>query len=196
MACNGEKTLSNSDRDERLMAADGIMGPEKHERSSETGNRSGPCPIFVLKPQESFMTTRTAAVALLLTMSIASAPAAVRIFDDRGGRIGDYLVKYHALRLSGQQVEIDGLCASACTLILGAIPRNRICVTPKAVLEFHTAWDPGPSGNHVINSAGNRLLWSSYPNAVRRWISEHGGLGHQIIDLSGAELAAIYPPCR
>jgi hypothetical protein len=153
-------------------------------------------PIFVLKPQEGFMKARTAAVALVLTMSIASAPAAVRIFDDRGGRIGDYLAKYHALRLSGERVEIDGLCASACTLILGAIPRNRICVTPQAVLEFHTAWDPGPSGNHVINSAGNRILWSSYPSAVRRWISEHGGLGHRIIDLRGAELAAIYPPCR
>jgi hypothetical protein len=172
------------------------MRPDKHKRFSETGNKSGHRPITVLKPQEDFMTARTVAAALVLTMSIASAPAAVRIFDDRGGRIGDYLVKYHALRLADQRVEIDGLCASACTLILGAIPRNRICVTPQAVLEFHTAWDPGSSGNHVINSAGNRILWSNYPNAVRRWISEHGGLGHQIIDLRGAELAAIYPPCR
>jgi hypothetical protein len=133
--------------------------------------------------------------ALLLSISIASA-AAVRISDDHGGQIGAYLAKYHALRAAGERVEIDGLCASACTMILGAIPRNHICVTPQAVLEFHTAWDPGPSSEHVISDAGNRILWSNYPGAVRRWIIEHGGLGHQIIDLRGAELAAIYPPCR
>lgn len=142
------------------------------------------------------MSTRAGLAALLLIVSIASASGTVRIYDDRGGRIGEYLARYHALRLSGERVEIEGLCASACTLILGTIPKNRICVTPQAVLEFHTAWDPGPSGEHLINNEGNRILWSNYPSAVRRWISAHGGLGHQIIDLRGSELAAIFPLCR
>jgi hypothetical protein len=43
-------------------------------------------------------------------------------------------------------VAIDGTCASACTLLLGVIPHNRICVTPRAVLAFHAAWDPSLTG--------------------------------------------------
>ena len=69
------------------------------------------------------------------------APATERILDDSGGRIGSYLTRYEALRKSGQHVAIDGTCASACTLLLGVIPHNRICVTPRAVLAFHAAWD-------------------------------------------------------
>jgi hypothetical protein len=38
----------------------------------------------------------------------------VKIADDTGGQIGAYLVKYRALKASGERVEIDGACASAC----------------------------------------------------------------------------------
>lgn len=142
------------------------------------------------------MQGRVPLAALLLFVGTASAAATVRIHDDRGGQIGAYLAKYRALRQSGERVEIDGLCASACTLLLGSIPQNRICVTPRAVLQFHTAWDPTPSGGQIANSDGNRILWSKYPGRIRAWITRHGGLGPQIISLSGAELAAMYPACR
>jgi hypothetical protein len=132
---------------------------------------------------------------LLIMMSIVSASATVRIYEDRGGQIGDYLAKYQALRMSGERVVIDGSCASACTMLLGEIPRNRICVTPRAVLEFHTAWDLTPSGTQIANSAGNKILWSSYPSDVRKWINRHGGLRSQILYLRGPELAAMYPTC-
>jgi hypothetical protein len=141
------------------------------------------------------MKARAALAAMLLMSSIAAASATVRISDDSGGQIGDYLAKFSALRSSGEQIEIDGTCASACTMLLGTIPRNRICVTPRAVLEFHSAWDPSPSGGEVASRAGNQILWSTYPSAVRKWINRHGGLGSQIITLRGAALAAMYPPC-
>jgi hypothetical protein len=142
------------------------------------------------------MKTRAmSAPVMLLLMSMQSAFATVRVNDDRGGQIGEYLAKYQALRVSGEQVVIDGICASACTMVLGAIPRNRICVTPRAVLEFHAAGDPTPGGQ-VVSSAGNRLLWSSYPSDVRNWISRHGGLHSRIIYLRGPELATMYPVCR
>jgi hypothetical protein len=57
---------------------------------------------------------------------------------------------------------IDGTCASACTMLLGVIPRNRICVTQRAVLAFHSAWTPTSEGEQ-ISSAGNFYLWSNYP---------------------------------
>jgi hypothetical protein len=141
------------------------------------------------------MRARVAAAAMLLMMNVSSASATVRISDDRGGQIGDYLNKYHALRENGEQVMIDGTCASACTMLLGVIPRNRICVTPRAVLAFHSAWTPTSEGEQ-ISSAGNYYLWSNYPPAVRKWIIQHGGLHTQIIYLSGRELAAMYPACH
>jgi hypothetical protein len=134
-------------------------------------------------------------IAMLLTFGSLSAFGAVRISDDSGGQIGEYLAKYKALRVSGERVVIDGVCASACTMLLGTIPRNRICITPQAVLEFHSAWDPTPSGGQVVSSAGNQILWSTYPAEVRKWITRHGGLGTQIIYLRGSELLAMYPSC-
>lgn len=136
-----------------------------------------------------------ALAAMFLMTSIAAASATVRISGDSGGQIGDYLARFSVLRSSGELVQIDGTCASACTMILGTIPRNRICITSRAVLEFHSAWDPSPDGGEVSSPAGNQILWSTYPSAVRRWISRHGGLGPRIIRLSGAALAAMYPRC-
>lgn len=142
------------------------------------------------------MTARVVLVAILLMMSMTSGSATVRISDDHGGQIGDYLAKYQALRVSGEGVVIDGICASACTMLLGIISRNRICVTPRAILEFHAAWDPTPGGNSVVSNAGNRLLWSSYPRDLRTWISRHGGLQSRTIYLRGSDLSAMYPTCR
>jgi len=66
--------------------------------------------------------TAVAASTLLHPLTAATAPApSERILDDSGGRIGGYLIRYEALRKSGQRVVIDGTCASACTLLLGVI---------------------------------------------------------------------------
>jgi hypothetical protein len=118
-----------------------------------------------------------------------------RIASDRGGRIGSYLTKFTDLRKSGEQVVIDGTCASACTLVIGIVPRNRICVTARAVLAFHAAWDLTLYGAQV-NKPGTRYLWSHYPADIREWIARHGGLRAQTIYLGGRELAARFPTCR
>ncbi|MGB5182059.1 MAG: hypothetical protein WBO12_07715 [Xanthobacteraceae bacterium] len=140
--------------------------------------------------------TAIAASAVLWPAATATAAAsAERILDDSGGRIGSYLNRYEALRKSGQRVVIDGTCASACTLLLGLIPHDRICVTPRAVLAFHAAWDPSLTGAQT-NAAGTKYLWSRYPDGVRRWIARHGGLRSQTIYLGGRELAAMFSSCR
>lgn len=134
--------------------------------------------------------------ALGLLLTAGSAGGAATIYDDPGGQIGPYFARYRALRATGEKIVLDGTCASACTMILGVIPRNRICVTPRAVLVFHTAWDSSPTGAHVLNSAGNKILWSTYPSAIRTWINRHGGLGSQILYLRGTELEAILQRCH
>lgn len=133
--------------------------------------------------------------AILLLAGVAASHAAVRIADDRGGRIGTYVDKYQDLRSSGETVVIDGLCASACTIVLGAIPHDRICVTSHATLGFHAAWDFGANGRAVTNPEATRMLYSMYPTSVRRWIARRGGLTPRMIFLHGRELQSMYRPC-
>lgn len=131
----------------------------------------------------------------LLFVGAAPGKTAVRIVDDRGGKIGSYIDKYEGLRRSGQVVMIDGQCASACTIVLGKIPRDRICVTANAALGFHAAFDFGNDGQEITNPAATRALYSMYPSQVRRWISRQGGLTPRMIVLRGAELTKMYRPC-
>src|SRR5437868_7705403 len=93
-------------------------------------------------------------IATLSAMSASAASARVRIVSDAGGQIGPYLESLVQLRSSGQQVVIDGPCLSACTMVLGVIPRERICVTRRARLGFHAAWHPGDNGQPVQSQGG------------------------------------------
>jgi hypothetical protein len=140
---------------------------------------------------------RTAAlVAALVAALIVPASATVRITADPGGQIGPYLDKLENLRKSGQNVVIDGNCLSACTMILGVIPREHLCVTPRARLGFHAAWTPNETGRPVTSREGTELLMSHYPQQVREWIGHHGGLSPSLIYLTGHELTSMYPPCQ
>jgi hypothetical protein len=121
--------------------------------------------------------------------------AAIRIVGDRGGQIGSYVDKYKNLRRSGETVMIDGLCASACTIVLASIPHDKICVTAHASLGFHAAWDHGANGREVTNRDATQALYSLYPSPVRRWIAARGGLKPQMIFLHGKELMSMYRPC-
>jgi hypothetical protein len=133
--------------------------------------------------------------AALLLAAVAKSRAEVRIADDLGGQIGTYVDKYEDLRTSGQTVIIDGRCLSACTMVLGAVPHNRICVTSRAVLGFHAAWDAGANGREVTNHDATQMLYSMYPPQVRRWIAARGGLKPRMIFLSGKQLMSMYRPC-
>ena len=133
--------------------------------------------------------------AILLLAGVGTSHAVVRIAEDRGGRIGTYVDKYQDLRSSGETVIIDGLCASACTIVLGAVPHDKICVTSHANLGFHAAWDFGANGRAVTNPEATQMLYSMYPSQVRHWIAQRGGLKSQMIFLRGRQLQAMYRPC-
>lgn len=133
--------------------------------------------------------------ALLLLAGAGASHAKVRIANDRGGPIGRYVDRYEQLRASHQSVMIDGLCASACTIVLSRIPRDRICVTAKARLAFHAAWDFGARRRAITNPEATRWLYSMYPLPVRQWISGRGGLTPRTIFLQGKQLESMYRPC-
>jgi len=133
--------------------------------------------------------------AVLLLAGVGASQAVVRIADDRGGRIGTYVDKYQGLRTSGETVIIDGLCASACTIVLGAVSHDKICVTSHANLGFHAAWDFGANGRAVTNAEATQMLLSMYPAPIRRWIAQRGGLSPRMLFLRGKQLQTMYKPC-
>src|SRR5216684_2387535 len=133
--------------------------------------------------------------AFFVLAGIGASDAGIRIAQDAGGRIETYVGKYQGVRSSGERVIIDGSCVSACTIVLGAVPHVRICVTSRARLGFHAAWDPDARGRKVTNLQATQTLYSMYPFEVRRWIDQRGGLRPHMIFLSGRQLAAMYSPC-
>jgi hypothetical protein len=90
---------------------------------------------------------------------------------------------------------IDGACLSACTLVVGMLPRDKICATPKAVLGFHAAWRPTRNGGTVNSLPASQAMMEVYPPDLRGWIARHGGLTSKMIYLQGRDLSAIVPPC-
>jgi hypothetical protein len=134
--------------------------------------------------------------AVCAALTISSASATVRISSDPGGQIGPYLENLVALRGSGERVIIDGPCLSACTMVLGVIPRDRICATRNARFGFHAAWRPDESGRPVLSRGGTQLLMDVYPQRVRSWIARRGGLTPRMMYMSGRDLAAVVPTCQ
>jgi hypothetical protein len=139
------------------------------------------------------------AVLLLVALAPAApspACAEVRILGSPGGEVGSYLTLFEAVRESGQRVVIDGPCLSACTLVLSTIPRERICVTSRAVLGFHAPrWIDRRGRQYAASESTTRVVAATYPSEVRTWIERHGGLKSKPIFLRGRELAALYPRC-
>ena len=133
--------------------------------------------------------------AIVLACGVSSASATMRISEDRGGQIGHYLQTFAAVRSSGENIVVDGNCLSACTLLLGLVPRERVCATQNARFGFHAAWMPDDDGRPVTSPLGTQALWNIYPASVRRWITRHGGLSRKMIYLQGRDLSGIVPSC-
>lgn len=117
------------------------------------------------------------------------------IKDDRGGLILEYLMRYEYLGRTGAQIVVDGDCLSACTLVLGYIPADRLCFTPAAKFGFHAAWSKDKDGQPVYSEPGTTLIWQQYPPWIRSWLHEQGGLTQKMLYLQGKELAAMYNRC-
>ena len=122
-------------------------------------------------------------IATALLLSLPSPGSAqdwggcpVVIRGDAGGQIGPYIERLLVVRESRCHVIIDGPCLSPCTMVLGIVPSNRVCATPRARFGFHAAWNHGENGRPVINKGGTRLLRDIYPSNVNGWIKRKGGL--------------------
>jgi hypothetical protein len=136
-----------------------------------------------------------ATILLVVGSALAPAVAEVRILASPGGNAEAFLGFFSVLDRSGERVVIDGPCLSACTLVLSTIPRDRICVTPRAILGFHAARLMDDRGRMYPAPEATQAVAASYPADVRAWIQQHGGLTARPIFLRGRQLARLYPHC-
>src|SRR6202046_1840431 len=122
---------------------------------------------------------RITSFALLLLPLLAATPAraVLRITSDHGGYVSEYKAKYSRIRDRHERVIIDGVCNSACTLVFGIVPLNKVCVTPRASVGFHQAYydKAFTFGIKVTSAEGTADLMSYYPDTVKDWIRRNGG---------------------
>jgi hypothetical protein len=137
----------------------------------------------------------TAAVAAATVFSSPAAQATIRLGNDPGGLIAAYEHRFVRARTTHERIVIDGSCLSACTLAVGLVPREQICATPKAVLGFHSAWQPTPWGGRAVSGPATQHMFNIYPADLQGWIKAHGGLTPHMIFLKGTELSAMVPAC-
>src|SRR5690242_21153157 len=133
---------------------------------------------------------------VLWTIASMMARADIRIIASPGGEVGPFLTLFEKVRNSGERVVIDGPCLSACTLVLSLVPRDRICVTRRAILGFHAARSIDRRGRTFAEPEASQLVLEAYPGPVRDWIIRHGGLTSRLLLLRGRDLAGMYRSCR
>ena len=112
------------------------------------------------------------------------------IMADQGGDIVQYALRAKRLERQGRTVRFAGRCDSACTLYL-SMPRQLTCVAPGASFGFHHPYG-GLARNNAVAAS---YMMRSYPDWVRTWIREKGGLSDRIITMSYAYARRHLPAC-
>jgi hypothetical protein len=123
--------------------------------------------------------------ALLLSLSGAVSAETIEVSDNHGGHVADYDSRWAELAARGVDVKIVGPCQSACTVLLGHIPRNKICVTQNASFGFHLA-------NRASAAA---TLQSAYGSDIQGWIAAHGGLTRDFIWMRSPDIYRYFKKC-
>jgi hypothetical protein len=124
-------------------------------------------------------------IAILSLFIRAANAETVEITDDRGGFVYLYVEKWEKLQSQRVNVRIAGPCLSACTVLLGYIPRRDICVTPNASLGFHLATLPSVT----------KQLIDLYPDDINAWLDQHGGLAFQVLWMQAPEIFKYFSKC-
>ena len=115
--------------------------------------------------------------AFLVTLAaLVASPAmagTVRLSNERGGTITLHVLRYQQLAASGDQVVLERICQSACTMILGIVPRERLCATPGTVFRFHAANYRSRDGIRSQNDSYTQVMANYWPANVKAWVARH-----------------------
>jgi hypothetical protein len=103
-------------------------------------------------------------------------PAVVKLENQPGGSIADHWGAYQAYGRGNTQIQVVSDCISACTLILGAIDKSKLCFGRNALLGFHQARRLQPNGMlYSIDYETTKWVIAKYPADIQAWIQARGG---------------------
>lgn len=108
---------------------------------------------------------------LFLFLALAGPASAeeLRITFNPGGQIEEFLDTARDLRKTKTPIVVDGMCISACTILVDA-DASQACVTLNARLGFHQA----TSGDRFLG--GTRFVVRYKTKGLDDWIAAQGGL--------------------
>ena len=125
-------------------------------------------------------------LCLVAALFASSARAeTIDVSDAHGGSVAEYNARWSQLARQGVNVRIVGPCQSACTVLLGRIPRSKICVTSEASFGFHLA--------HL--QSATETLKGAYAPDIMSWINAHGGLTHEFIWMRAPDTYRYFSKC-
>ncbi|HVX98456.1 MAG TPA: hypothetical protein VHA55_01535 [Pseudorhodoplanes sp.] len=124
-------------------------------------------------------------IAAALAAPVAARAETIDIYDDHGGSVAAYSARWAEYARRGVSVRIVGPCQSACTVLLGHIPRGRICVTPEASFGFHLAKRDDMTA----------VLRRAYAADITGWINAHGGLTREFIWMRAPDTYRYFRKC-
>ena len=123
--------------------------------------------------------------AVLALAPLAARAETIDVSDNHGGRVSEYSAQWSELARKGVNVRIVGPCQSACKVLLGHIPRSRICVTSDASFGFHLA--------HRADATAT--LRRAYAPDITAWINAHGGLTQDFIWMRAPDTYRYFKKC-
>jgi len=132
------------------------------------------------------MTHASYVFAMLVCLFCSPAFAeTIDVYDDHGGVVPEYDRHWAEEAAQNVDVRIVGPCQSACTVLLGHIPRDHICVMPEARFGFHLA----------KFESSTAIMWNGYAPDIRQWIADHGGLTQDFIWMAAPDIYRYFKKC-
>jgi hypothetical protein len=123
-------------------------------------------PANMIKPLD-----RPDATQMRLPFQPTVLPGKTILHYEPGGRIDVHIARFQELAQRGGEIEITDYCNSACTLVLGYVPLDRICFGKDARLNFHKASNPDGTPSLEITLQ----MISHYPANIQAFIQKRGG---------------------
>lgn len=121
----------------------------------------------------------------------AAGSNSVSISNNSGGVVVEYALKAAAYEDEGTLVRFTGRCDSSCTLFL-SLPKKQTCIGPSAYFRFHS-----PSGGNArAVRVSQAFMMKKYPDWVRNWIYEQGGLSRRLVTMDYAYASRFISSCE
>lgn len=123
----------------------------------------------------------------------------VVVKDDPGGRLDQYLQSLVLIKKAGLGVKFDGMCASACTLIVNTELSLDVCITQNAKLGIHHPFLMSSDGDIAYsipaiaqaNQVWSEVFYKKYPEWLRKFIDTNNGAPDVYLGAAPSDLLEV-----